>query len=365
MSDKFSNLTLSFMGKRLGMHYPGPPVYAPDGSVLTSLEGIYQQGKRLKAGGGYAQQERMINDKKKTLDRVLYYSYQGADIQKIAAGSVSPDAQTSRALINPNKVKQDYDDKIVSCHWEFNLAPGTVIKWLGTNTYWLIYLQDLTELAYFKGNIRKCNHSIKWMDEKTKNIHSTYAAIIGPSESKISSANKVVSNLDSPNYSLKILIPETKESLEYFRRYAKFYIQGFAEGSPLVCWRVTAVDWISTPGIIELIAEEYYINKDTDDIGELPEQKEIAARLAKEENLKRLEESKKVTINGETFIKPKKTYTYTCAVGGQWKAVGKDLPIKLISKSETKLEIMWDKFYSGQFILKCGDIEKTIVVETL
>jgi hypothetical protein len=45
-----------------------------------------------------------------------------------------------RALINPNKLKQDYDDKIISVGYEYDFAPGTVFEWLGTNTYWLVYL---------------------------------------------------------------------------------------------------------------------------------------------------------------------------------------------------------------------------------
>jgi hypothetical protein len=36
--------------------------------------------------------------------------------------------------------------------------------------------------------------------------------------------------------------------------------------APQVCWRVEALDWISTPGILEIAAVEYYANKDEDDI---------------------------------------------------------------------------------------------------
>jgi hypothetical protein len=77
----------------------------------------------------------------------------------------------------------DYDDKILSVGFEHNFKCGDVFKWIGTNTYWLIYLQDLTELAYFRGDIRKCSYEIAWEDENGK--HSTYAAIRGPVETKI------------------------------------------------------------------------------------------------------------------------------------------------------------------------------------
>ena len=50
---------------------------------------------------------------------------------------------------------------------------------------------------------------------------------------------------------------------------------------------------------------------------------------------------------------------------GDWTIVGKNCPILILQKTQNEIKIKWDKFYSGQFILKCGDVEKTIVVETL
>ena len=96
----------------------------------------------------------MIKDKRRSLDRAVWNSYQGAKIKKVGDENISPIC----ALINPNKLKQDYDEKILSVGYEYNISVGSVIEWLETNTYWLVYLQDLTELAYFKGNIRKCSY---------------------------------------------------------------------------------------------------------------------------------------------------------------------------------------------------------------
>ena len=89
----------------------------------------------------------------------------------------------NRALINPDKNKFDYDDKIVSVHYESGYNSGDVFEWMGTDTYWLIYLQDIDELAYFRGEIRKCSYTIAWQDED--GLHSSYAAVRGPVETKI------------------------------------------------------------------------------------------------------------------------------------------------------------------------------------
>jgi hypothetical protein len=50
----------------------------------------------------------------------------------------------------------------------------------------LIYLQDLTELAYFKGDIRKCNYWVNWEDEYG-HLHHTWFAVRGPVETNINS----------------------------------------------------------------------------------------------------------------------------------------------------------------------------------
>jgi hypothetical protein len=109
---------------------------------------------RLNYRGGKAQQDRMIKDKREALDRAVLYSYQGARIKKIDSEEIAP------ALINPNRVSQDYDDKIVSVGFEYGIAAGDIFTWDKTNTQWLIYSQELTELAYFRGKIRRCRYQI-------------------------------------------------------------------------------------------------------------------------------------------------------------------------------------------------------------
>jgi hypothetical protein len=43
-------------------------------------------------------------------------------------------------LINPNKLKQDYDDKVVSVEYDYGFKPGDIFEWVGMGTRWLIYL---------------------------------------------------------------------------------------------------------------------------------------------------------------------------------------------------------------------------------
>ena len=61
-------------------------------------------------------------------------------------------------------------------------------------------------------------------------------------------------------------MPKNEETLKYFKRYSKFYLGELEDGDDNICWRVEARDSISMPGILELLAEEYYSNEYVDDI---------------------------------------------------------------------------------------------------
>lgn len=355
-----NNRSLYSMSKRLGiLATPPPKIEIPkdeEGNPLE-LEGLEHMKVLLESQGGHLQQERMIFDKRRTLDRAVLYSYQGALIVKDGVEDEKP----FKALINPNKNKPDYDEKVLSVGYEYGIKPGDTFEWCNTKTHWIVYLQDLTELAYFRGDIRRCSYEISWLDENDE-LHKTYAAVRGPVETQIQFIQKHQISVDEPNHSLNIIMPRNKETLEYFRRYSKFYLQGTDEGSPKICWRVEAVDWISTPGILEVNAEEYYINEEEDDV-----ENGIVGALKVEPITPAPDESSNV-IEGENKIKPKLTYEYTYlgSENGTW-YVDPNYPVSLEVNPEAKnkVSIKWKSNLSGSFELKYGETEKLIKVESL
>ena len=345
--DLSNKLSFRLMQGRLGVY----DRYQEKQVLDTDIQGVNNQFVRLNHQGGNLQQNRMIKDKRRSLDRALVYSYQGADVRKI--DSTSDDYV--RALINPNKLKQDYDDKIISVGYEHHFECGDIFEWKGTETYWLIYLQDLTELAYFRGDIRKCSHQINWEDENGK--HSTYAAIRGPVETKINYIQKHGISVDTPNYSLNILLPKTADTLSYFQRYNKFYL---ADDELKVCWRIEAIDWLSMPGILEINAVEYYANEFEDNL------ENGTVGTLKTEPINPNNSFIEDTIVGETFIKPKREYEYEYIgnLVGKW-SVKENYPIELIQDGK-KVKLRWLNTYSGQFDLIYADcFKKTIVVQSL
>ena len=107
---------------------------------------------RAKYANNDRQHDRMVQDKLRSFHRSLLYSYQTTWIKKDG----DENAEYIRALINPDKVKFDYDEKIVSIDPIHGFTSGDTFEWQGTNTHWIILKQELTEVAYFRGNVRRC-----------------------------------------------------------------------------------------------------------------------------------------------------------------------------------------------------------------
>ena len=156
-------------------------------------------------------------------------------------------------------------------------------------------------------------------------------------------------------------MPKTEDALNYFKRYSTFYLLDTDFPNREICWRVLATDSISTPGILEIVAMEYYSNEFEDDVengivdGLIPTKMEIITNAETAED-----------IIGDIFIKPKKSYTYKYIGDNEcnWEFDNK-LPITIISQNENEITLKWEATYSGSFDLKCGDCNQTIVVESL
>lgn len=95
----------------------------------SQFSGISGMSNRLRVQGGDPQQDRMIHDKRWTLDHAIKYSYQGAKIKRLTEKAQMP------ALINPNRLKPDYDDKVLSIGFEYEFQPGDIFEWCNTGTY--------------------------------------------------------------------------------------------------------------------------------------------------------------------------------------------------------------------------------------
>ena len=157
--------------------------------VVKEMSGLDNLKTRLNYMGGSRKESRMQEGKLRALKKALISSYQAATA--IIGG------KEFRCLINPDQLKADYDTKILSIPFkdvclnedrvgtttqgeqDINIQVGDVFTWKETNTNWLVYLRYLEEDAYFRADIRRCNHEAEIDGRK----YSVYAR--GPVENSL------------------------------------------------------------------------------------------------------------------------------------------------------------------------------------
>ena len=217
--------------------------------------------KRLMFLGGNAE-GRFQEDKLRTLKKALYLSYQAMTV-KLA------DGREFRALLNPDKINPDYDNKVLSIPYrdknlisgeqeDIGIKPGDIFTWKETNTQWLVYLENLEEDAYFRAECRRC------ADEEIDLGGRKYRGYVrGPVEGEIDWNQKAGIVWNTPNNSLIMFIPKDEYSLDYLSRFQKVKFDNKV-------WEVQVINTIYGNGIIQVHLKEYYIdayeedNKDPD-----------------------------------------------------------------------------------------------------
>ena len=105
-----------------------------------------------------------------------------------------------------------------------------------------------------------------------------------------------------------------------------------------------ATDSISTPGILEVTAVEYYANQNEDDV----ENGIVGGLLEEIQNPNDTETEE--TIIGETFIKPKTTYEYRYdgAIMADWGIDREGVPLKVERTDDDHvIKLTWTAAYSG------------------
>lgn len=304
---------------------------------------------RAKHANNDRQHDRMVKDKLRSLHRALLYSYQTAWIKKDGV----EDADYVRALINPDKVKFDYDEKIVSVEYEHGFEPGDTFEWKNTGTHWIILKQEMTEIAYFRGNIRRCQELLI-TDPGTGNKVNIWAAVRGPVETKLNTIQKAGLVANVPNMTLQLYIPKTEQNMRLFERYVTFEFGGRF-------WQIVAPDTISTPGIIEIPAVEDYECHHSDLLVEVVDPNPPV-------------EEYEDTIEGETFVKPLEQSIYTVTSYNpnfNWIVTlasdNKDVEdtVEWEIREDGSIAVTWISMVSGSYVLKYGDLEKTIIVQSL
>lgn len=312
------------------------------------MSGLDNLNTRLNYAGGKKQESRMQADKLRALRKALIYSYQ-------AATAILPDGREFRCLINKDKLKQDYEDKILSIPYEdiclnkdkignktpqgyekINLKAGDVFCWKETNTFWLIYLHNIEEDAYFRAEIRRCNLEI----EINKHKYHVYAHGSDASSILWHSRRGAISWNDL-NYDASLLVTKNEETEAFFHRFQILKLNGKQ-------YEVQIVDGLSTDGILEVHLMEWYQNTVQD--------KELEAQAKKEEETPKVEIDETLPhIKGDTIVYPYDTREYTIenAGDGKWRlsnnkaritvSFGKSVAIEIIATRSGSVDLIYEK----------------------
>ena len=193
---------------------------------------------RIQYAGG-VMDNRVDKSKLHSMQMALQNSYQ--------AEWITLNDNQYRCLINPDKLKEDYDQKVISIEHSAGMKEGDVFYWDRTNTHWLVYLQQHSESAYFRAQIRRCNYEIE------VNNHKYWVYLRGPVETALVWRQKHNIEFNDLNYSLLIYVTKNEETLDFFKRFQILKIDGHR-------WRVAATDIFSQGSIIEVYLEEFFDN---------------------------------------------------------------------------------------------------------
>lgn len=316
--------------------------------------------RRINYYGGAAQQDRMIRDRLWTLMRATKHSYQAARFNRY------PEYEKEVVgVFNPVTVNQDYDTKMISTPFDSGYKVGDVFRWENTQTLWIIYNQNLTELAYFRGSTRRCNYMVRWVNGE-RELCETPISVIGPS---MPDHTRMINGMMAgsfvvPSGNLICLVTDNQKNREYFHDDQTFIILG-------ISYRVTNIDRLSMPGVIQIHATEYPTNMIEDDVEE---------DIRNAWNIQPIipEHQSEYGIEGPVSVKPYEEAEFTAIVkGGTWfiaenREGGKRLPAKFVEYdcSQKVVHVYWDAPQRGGYTLlyELPDgtrYERYILVESL
>ena len=319
------------------------------------MSGLDNLKTRLNYMGGSRKESRMQDGKLRALKKALISSYQAATA--IIGG------KEFRCLINPDQLKADYDTKILSIPFkdiclnedrvgtttqgeqDINIQVGDVFTWKETNTNWLVYLRYLEEDAYFRADIRRCNHEAEIDGKK----YSVYAR--GPVENSLNWKKGNLEMYNELNYTLIMYITKDEFTLDYFERFKKIKI----DNKP---WEVQAVDTISSMGIIEVALKETFSNTLEEEIKDA------------ETQTNGNQEAGSPHILGSTIVYPYETYSYSIdgLTNGIWSVDNMKL-VKINGFNNTEVSISIKTGRSGNFTLSYTSgtqtVELPIVIESI
>ena len=321
--------------------------------------------ERINYNGGPMQEQRMNLDKLRSLKRALWYSYQ-------AQTAVLEDDREFRCLINHDKLKEDYDDKIISIPYDdiclnaadldlpveeeqhIGMKVGDTFLWKETNTRWIIIQEILEENAYFRGTIRKAE------DEVVINGHPYYG-YLGKWSKDALWHTKGLNSWSEMGYEVVLYITKNEETENFFHRFQKVMISNRL-------WEVQMVNDITSETMLIIYLRETFTNE----FEPVDNNNTIDDNNSQEENNN--DENNELNIEpmivGSDTVSPfdNASYIIENAGNGHWEL--SNTKARIVNETETSIDITIVTAKSGSIEIKYvrdNDIlaTKTVVIKSL
>lgn len=213
---------------------------------------------RVEYTGYDAADGRNVTGKYKSFHAALKNSYQA---EWITLNKGLDNEQKWRCLINPSRLTENFDKKVLSIDFESGVREGTVFWWDRTEKHWMIDLQQHTEEAYFRGTITRADYEIDIDGD-------TYWAIArGPVETSTDWQTKHQISWNNLNYSLVLKVEKNSQTVNFFTRHQvvkiKLTYPDIETGETIEeyhNWKVVATDKYSSDFLIEVYLDEWNDN---------------------------------------------------------------------------------------------------------
>ena len=326
---------------------------------MSSLDNLKT---RINYAGGANQEHRMNSDKLRSLKKALLYSYQGQT-------AILNDGREFRCLINHDKLKEDYDDKIISIPYkdiclnaseikgkthegeeEIGMKVGDTFTWKETDTRWIVIQEILEENAYFRATIRKAEDEIT-IDGKT------YYGYLGKWSKDALWHTKGLNSWSEMGYEVVLYITRDETTEGFFHRFQKVEMRDRL-------WEVQMVNDITSESMLIIYMKETFVNEfepagnaeaapqETQDLSEVV-QDDIAAIIGKD----------------ELYPYDKSKYSIRNAVNGVW-LLNNYNKAQIENSTSTEVNIIITSTKSGTVDLiyrreNEDDVVKTIVIKSL
>ena len=230
------------------------------------MSGFDKMKQRANYDGYDLHDKQIVSGKYKSFKAALRNSYQA---EWITLNHGKEDETHWRCLINPSRLTENFDKKVISIDFESGIDEGTVFYWDRTEKHWIVNLQQHTEEAYFRGTISRCDYEI--------DVDGTpyWISLTGPSETDTVWNTKHGIAWNDLNYKMKAIITKNSQTIDYFSRHnvikIKLTYPDINTNETIEeyhRWKVVATDKYSSNNVMEVYLKEWYDNEMEDNMRE-------------------------------------------------------------------------------------------------